>query len=159
MMAVSFTNNQIIVRQNNALSPLANVKILVIMATLALIVALSFWKIGAWLVLPFAGLELLSFAIAFHFLTLHANDFESITVLDETVVVEKYTLKKSTKAVFQLYWAQVNLRKKANGMNALFVGSHGKEVEFGRGFINDEQRSALVKEIRLIIKNNYPLHT
>ena len=158
-MAVSFTDNQIVVRRNNAIAPLANVKLLIVMAVLTLIVALSFVQIGAWLVLPFAGLELLAFAVAFHFLTLHANDFESITIVDETVIVEKYTLKKSTKAVFQLYWAQVNLRKKANGMNALFVGSHGKEVEFGRGFINDEQRSTLVKEIRLILKNNHPLHT
>lgn len=158
-MAVSFTDNQIVVRRNNAIAPLANVKLLIVMAVLALIVALSFVQIGAWLVLPFAGLELSAFAVAFHFLTLHANDFESITIVDETVIVEKYALKKSTKAVFQLYWAQVNLRKKANGMNALFVGSHGKEVEFGRGFINDEQRSTLVKEIRLILKNNHPLHT
>lgn len=158
-MAVSFTDNQIVVRRNNAIAPLANVKLLIVMVVLTLIVALSFVQIGAWLVLPFAGLELLAFAVAFHFLTLHANDFESITIVDETVIVEKYALKKSTKAVFQLYWAQVNLRKKANGMNALFVGSHGKEVEFGRGFINDEQRSTLVKEIRLILKNNHPLHT
>ena len=154
MMAITLAETQIIVRPNSSLSPLGSLKLLVVLAIMALLVALSFLHIGAWLVLPFAGLELVAFAFAFHCLSLHASDFESITVINDMVVIEKRNHKISTKAEFQRYWARVNLRKQTNGRNALFVGSHGKEVEFGAGYINEEQRVSLAKEIKLILKNN-----
>jgi len=40
-----------------------------------------------------------------------------------------------------------------NGGNALFIGSHGKEVEFGRRFMNDEQRVVLARELKQKLKN------
>ncbi len=151
-MSVTFAETQITVRPNNSLSPLNSLKLLVVLSVLALLVALSFVSVGAWLVLPFAGLELIAFAYAFYYLSLRANDFETVTVVGDTVIVERFGYKQSSKAEFQRYWAQVTLRKQINGMNALFIGSHGKEVEFGHGFINDEQRISIAKELKLILK-------
>lgn len=154
-MAITFAESQITVRPNNSLSSLNSLKLLIVLAVLALVVALGFVHIGAWLVLPFAGLELLAFACAFHYLRLHADDFEMITVADDKVVIEKRAYKENSKVEFQRYWARVSLRKQDDGVNALFIGSHGKEVEFGRGYINEEQRISLAKELKLILKNNY----
>jgi uncharacterized membrane protein len=114
--------------------------------------------IGAWLVLPFAGLEIMAFAYAFHTVYLHADDFESITIENDRVVVEKRNVKEITTTVFQRYWAQVNVRdvamiKGSNGKCGLFISSHGNEVEFGRNFINDEQRSQLARDLRQKLKN------
>lgn len=154
-MAITFAETQITVRPNNSLSPLNGLKLLVALASLALVVALGFVHIGAWLVLPFAGLELVAFACAFYYLNLHADDFETITILDDVVVIEQHAYNKSNKTEFQRYWARVNLRQQADGKNGLFIGSHGKEVEFGRGYINEEQRASLAKRLRLILQNNY----
>jgi uncharacterized membrane protein len=154
-MAITFAETQITVRPNNSLSPLNGLKLLVALASLALVVALGFVHIGAWLVLPFAGLELVAFAFAFYYLKLHADDFESITILDDVVVVEQHTYNKSKKTEFQRYWARVNLRQQADGVSGLFIGSHGKEVEFGRGYISEQQRISLAKQLRLILQNNY----
>lgn len=154
-MAITFAESQITVRPNNSLSSLNSLKLLIVLAILALVVALGFVHIGAWLVLPFAGLELLAFACAFHYLTLHADDFEMITVAGDKVVIEKRAYRENSKAEFQRYWTRVSLRKQDNGVSALFIGSHGKEVEFGRGYINEEQRISLAKELKLILKNNY----
>lgn len=153
-MAITFAEKQITVRPNSSLSQLNSVKLLVALASIALIVALAFVKVGVWLVLPFAGLELLAFAYAFYVLSLHAEDYETITIVNDKVVIEQQTYKVSVKSEFNRYWAQVNLRKQSSGASGLFIGSHGKEVEFGRGYINEEQRVSLAKQLKLILKNN-----
>jgi uncharacterized membrane protein len=157
-MAVANLGDKIIARPNNSLSVDDSVKLLAALAGIALVVALGFLHIGAWLVLPFAGLEIMAFAYAFHTVYLHADDFESITIENDRVVVEKRNVKEITTTVFQRYWAQVNVRdvamiKGSNGKCGLFISSHGNEVEFGRNFINDEQRSQLARDLRQKLKN------
>lgn len=157
-MAVANLGDKIIARPNNSLSVEDSVKLLAALAGIALVVALGFLHIGAWLVLPFAGLEILAFAYAFHCIYLHADDFDSITIEHDRVVVEKRNVKEITTTVFQRYWAQVNVRdvamiKGSNGKCGLFISSHGNEVEFGRNFINDEQRSQLARDLRQKLKN------
>ncbi len=157
-MAVANLGDKIIARPNNSLSVDDSVKLLAALAGIALVVALGFYHIGAWLVLPFAGLEIMAFAYAFHTVYLHADDFESITIENDRVVVEKRNVKEITTTVFQRYWAQVNVRdvamiKGSNGKCGLFISSHGNEVEFGRNFINDEQRSQLARDLRQKLKN------
>ncbi len=157
-MAVANLGDKIIARPNNSLSVDDSVKLLAALAGIALVVALGFLHIGAWLVLPFAGLEIVAFAYAFHTVYLHADDFESITIENDRVVVEKRNVKEITTTVFQRYWAQVNVRdvamiKGSNGKCGLFISSHGNEVEFGRNFINDEQRSQLARDLRQKLKN------
>jgi uncharacterized membrane protein len=157
-MAVANLGDKIIARPNNSLSVDDSVKLLAALAGMALVVALGFLHIGAWLVLPFAGLEIMAFAYALHTVYLHADDFESITIENDRVVVEKRNVKEITTTVFQRYWAQVNVRdvamiKGSNGKCGLFISSHGNEVEFGRNFINDEQRSQLARDLRQKLKN------
>ena len=157
-MAVADLGYKIIARPNNSLSVNDSVKLLAVLAGIALIVALGFLHIGAWLVLPFAGLEILAFASAFRYIYLHADDFDSITIESDRIVVEKRNAKETTTTVFQRYWAQVKVRdvamiKCSNGRCALFISSHGNEVEFGRNFINDEQRSQLARDLRQKLKN------
>ena len=157
-MAVANLGDKIIARPNNSLSVEDSVKLLAALAGIALVVALGFFHIGAWLVLPFAGLEIMAFAYAFHTVYLHADDFDSITIENDRVVVEKRNVKEITTTVFQRYWAQVNVRdvamiKGSNGKCGLFISSHGNEVEFGRNFINDEQRSQLARDLRQKLKN------
>lgn len=153
-MAVLLADKQITVSANSSLSAEGNLKLLIVLAILSLIVAIGFVGAGAWLVLPFAGLELLAFAYAFYYISLHVNDVQVITVIDDKVIIETKGYQKQERAEFNRYWAQVHLRKQKNGLSGLFIGSHGKEVEFGRGFINEEQREFIAKELKLILKKN-----
>ncbi len=157
-MAVLDLGCRIVARPNNSLSAKDNVLLMLAIATVSLLIALSFAQMGAWLVLPFAGLELLAFAYAFNYVYIHSNDFESITIENDCVVVEKRSNKKVTKTVFQRYWAQVSVRNIVNngvlaGKTGLYISSHGKEVEFGGNLINDEQRIELAQAIKQKIKN------
>jgi uncharacterized membrane protein len=159
-MAMSDLGFKIIVRPNNSLAPKDGVKVLIGLAAIILVVGLGFSRIGAWWVLPFAGLEILAFAYAFHYIQIHSGDFESITIENDQIVIEKRNYKEVTTTVFQAHWAQINVRgvaggKGAIGKSGLFIRSHGKEVEFGRDFINDEQRAELARKLKQKLKNIY----
>lgn len=122
--------------------------IVAITMTVALGVALT----GAWLVLPFAGFEILAFAYALHHVYLHYGDFESVTLVGNDVVIEKHNYKNSEKFTFQRYWAKVTLRNTLDGTCSIFIGSHGKEVEFGSRFMNNDQRIAVARQLKQQLK-------
>lgn len=157
-MVITDLGYKIIARHNNSLTPRAGVKLLLALAGIVLVVGFGFARIGAWLVLPFAGLEILAFAYVFHYIYLHSGDFESITIENDSVVVERRGYKEATTTVFQRHWAQVSLREVASvggviGKSGLFIRSHGKEIEFGKHFMNDEQRALLARELKQKLRN------
>lgn len=156
-MALLDLGNQIIVKPNHSLSKADGLKFLTVVFLLMLLVAIGFMKIGAWLVLPFAGLEFLAFVYAFHLINARAGDFESISVEGDAVKVERKSSRDYVSVSFNRYWASVTLRSIDMGgglmaRTALFIGSHGKEVEIGC-LVGEEQRLQLAKQIRQKIKN------
>lgn len=154
-MAVSgLDGNIIIAKPNNSLSPKGFVWLFAGIVAITMVVALGVTLIGAWFVLPFAGLEVLAFACAFHHVYMHYEDFESITLEGNNVIVEKHSCNRSEKFTFQRYWAKVMLRDTLDGACGLFIGSHGKEVEFGKRFMSDEQRVAIARQLKQQLKNN-----
>ena len=146
-------DDKIIAKPNNSLSYEGFMMVFACVLTITLVVAVGVASAGAWYVLPFAGLEVLAFAYAFYYVSLHYDDYESIAIEGEHLVLERCARKRVEKISFQRYWVNLTLRDTESGKNGLFVGSHGKEVEFGRGFINDEQRLAVVRELKWKLKN------
>jgi len=150
---LSIVDCKVVARPNASLSPDGSLKLLIVLAIVMLVVSIGFIHIGAWLVMPFAGLELLAFAIAFYHVNLHAADYESITIEEDRVIVEKRGYRNESSTVFQRYWTQVSLRESFGGRSALYIGSHGKEVEFGKHLIDDEQRIVIMRELKQKLKN------
>ena len=95
--------NKIILRPNNSLSPEGSVKVVMALFVIVLVVAVGFSLIGAWLVLPFAGIEIVALSYAFYSVYLHSNDYESITIVGDEVIVEKKNDKDFTMMIFQRY--------------------------------------------------------
>jgi uncharacterized membrane protein len=157
-MALVVSENKIVAKRNNSFSTGNNIKLLAVISLVVFLVSVNFARMGAWLVMPFAGLELLAFAYAFYLMYLHADDFESITINDENLLVEKKSNKSITSVVFSRYWAQVDLRviTPKNGLFAksvLVISSHGQEVEFGSQLVSEAQRKQLALELKRKVKN------
>ncbi len=148
MVATNLERNTFIAKPNNSLSPEGFMWLFLIIVSITMTVAVGVSLIGAWFVLPFAGLEIIAFACAFHYVLLHYEDYESITLTANEMVIEKHSCKSSEKFVFQRYWARVMLREASDGTCGLFIGSHGKEIEFGRRFMNDEQKLVIAKQLK-----------
>ena len=153
MVATDLERSTYIAKPNNSLSPKGFMWLFLGIAAITMTVAIGVSLVGAWFVLPFAGLEILAFACTFHYVLLHYEDYESITLTTHEMVVEKYSCKRSEKFVFQRYWAKVMLREDSGGTCSLFIGSHGKEIEFGKRLMNDEQKLVIAKQLKQHLSN------
>lgn len=134
-------------RPNCSLTPTGRVKVFAVLAGFSLMVAFGFTLAGAWLVFPFAGLELIALGYAFLYVGRHAEDYESITVAGDKLIVMRHTRTGVCRLEFQRYWVQVVLRGMRNGEVQTWLRSHGKEVEVGR-YMNAEQRQTLARQLR-----------
>ena len=65
-------------RRNCSISPNALLAMFALLAAVTLGIGIGFAALGAWLVLPFAGAEVLALVIAFVATTRHAADYERI---------------------------------------------------------------------------------
>ena len=147
-MALPAVDYRIIAKPNCSLSSKERLGVVVLVASLSFIIAIGFVIAGAWLVLPFAGLEVLAVGFAFYYVNCHSGDYESLTIEGDKLAIEKHSYKKTSEIVFNRYWARVMLRDLPGGDQALLLRSHGKEVEFGRYFMNNDQRLALAKQLQ-----------
>jgi len=152
MTIVSSDGTVIVARPNNSLSQQGFVWLFVAISAIASIVAIGVCLSGAWLVLPFAGIEILAFAYAFHHVFLHYGDYERVSLVGNEVVIEKRNYKNSEKFTFERYWAKVILRDNDNGNCSIFIGSHGKEVEFGSRYMDQDQRITVAKQLKQQLK-------
>ena len=84
---------EIIARPNSSLTAKGRIYAVMIIAAFSLAVAIAFSLIGAWFVLPFAGLELLGIGYAFYYIHCHSQDYESIVIIGDQVSVEKRSFK------------------------------------------------------------------
>ncbi|CAG0950113.1 hypothetical protein MTYP_00143 [Methylophilaceae bacterium] len=147
-MASPVADYKVVVRPNCSLSPRGMMFVVAIIATFSLLIGIGFSLAGAWLVLPFAGLEVLAIAYAFYYIHCHSGDYESITIEGDSLSIDKRDYKNISRTVFNRYWARVLVRELPCGDQSLLLRSHGKEVEFGRHFMNNDQRLMLAKQLK-----------
>jgi len=100
-LALLIPDFKITVRPNNSLSVVNTMKLVCVLAAISISVGVGFALAGAWMVLPFAGLEIVAIAYAFYYITLRSGDFESITIENDRIVIEKHGYKESAEVVFQ----------------------------------------------------------
>jgi uncharacterized membrane protein len=112
-------------------------------AVLSLTIALSLFSLGLWLVLPFAGLEILLVGIAIGYSIRRSEGCERITVTDTNVSVLKTDFGRTRNYSFQRYWTQVRLETEQSRLRPkrLLVGSHGRFIEIGREFVDGDRES------------------
>lgn len=146
-MVASDAGYKVVTRPNSSLSLKGRVSVVALIAFVSLAVATGFALIGAWLVFPFAGLEVVAVGLAFYIVHCHSTDYESIAICDSCLEIEKRIYNKVDQVVFQRYWLKVVLKPVSNGDSRLCLRSHGKEVEFGR-YMSNDQRLILAKHLR-----------
>lgn len=143
----------VLVRPNCSLSPAERRFFLVFIASLTLGVALAFASLGAWPVLPFAGLEVGVLVWAFRQLALHAADYEKISINGDRVLVELQVAGRVDRFEFNRHWARVVMGVDVSGEPRVSLRSHGREVELGR-LIAPEAREALARKLRIQLQHD-----
>jgi uncharacterized membrane protein len=140
-------------RRNNSLSSSGRYLAFGFILAVSLGIAAAFSLIlGAWPILPYAGIEMLVLYLAFRYVDRHAGDYERITVRDCTVAVEVKDGERVSCVELDRYWAQV--LDEPDGR--ILLRSHGREIELGR-HLRDEERRAVSRELRRELRRERPL--
>lgn len=135
---------RLVLRPNASLSP-SQARLLVGLLGVAMVaIGLGFAAVGAWLVLPFSGGELLLLIYALSCSMRWSAAREVITVCQDKVFIEKGP-EGEQRHQFLRAWFQTNWQP--GPIPRLLVGSHGKWVEVG-AFLGEEEKRALAKALQ-----------
>lgn len=121
------------------MSPASLAKVFAALAALVLAIGAGFAAAGAWLVLPFAGLEVLLLGAAFVLHARHAADYERIELQSGRLEVE--VTEADRVARYQLQNARVSMEE-----GRVVLRDAKEEIEIGR-HIGAEARAELVAEL------------
>ena len=113
-------------------------------AGLSLAIALVFSLIGAWPILPFAGLEAAALSLALVWHARRAEDFERITIDDGRVVIEVRESQRMRRIELDAPWVRV-LFDAAHGR--VYLAAPGRQVEIG-GMLARCERPRLAEEMK-----------
>ena len=138
----------LVARRNNSLSASGRFRVFAFVFAVSIGIACAFAMFGAWLILPFAGLEMLVLYLAFREIGRHAGDYERIAIGRERVRVESRETGQLSHDELSRHWARVVASRDGR---YLALRSHGRELAIGR-HRSDEQRlelaRALARELR-----------
>ncbi|HEY3596509.1 MAG TPA: DUF2244 domain-containing protein [Paraburkholderia sp.] len=96
-----------LMKRNCSVSPRQFVWFYVSLALFSLAIAFLLVLCGAWLVLPFTGVELLALGVAFAVYARHAVDYERIRLYPNRLVVEQVSAEQVTQFEFNPRWVRV----------------------------------------------------
>jgi len=130
-------------RPNRSLSPAVRRWVAAGMCVPVLVVATVVTAQGAWLVLPFAGLEVAMIVFAFRWLRAGDGDFETVTILGHELVVRRSMRGQITEARFNLHWVQVVFEPAGIARKSvLALRSHGRVHPIGHLMTEAERTAA-----------------
>jgi uncharacterized membrane protein len=116
-------------------------------------IALGFAAQGAWLVLPFAGLEMLVLGIALYSVARRSASWQEIAIDGDRVKVISGGSGAEHSEQFQRGWVRVVLEAAPvkGHPSRLLLGSHGRTIEIG-GCLNEDEKHALAVQLRRAVQ-------
>jgi uncharacterized membrane protein len=106
--------------------------------------------IGAWLVLPFAGLEILFLWCAFRTVGRHDGDYEWVRVANREFCWARCECGEVEELRGNAAWVQL-LEVARNGRLEIGLRYQGRTVSIGQ-MISDEQRQMLCRNVARVLK-------
>ena len=144
------TNYLVSLRPNSSLTGIYRIIFLGSIAFVCITIAIIFFIFGAYLILPFAGLELAVLFTAFYLSFKWSNKKEKIFISDEIVKIEKGTNKLEYQWEEFRTFTSFNIQKDKDKFMRLSFRSKGKDVYVGE-FLNEEDKKILKECVSEII--------
>ncbi len=132
-------------KRNCALTPSQLAAWFVSVSLLSLSIATVFALVGAWVVLPFAMLEVLGLLLAYLFYGRHAGDFEKIEAGDGRLIVERSTGTRLSREEHLCPW--VRIEYEGQPRSPVWLVLAGKRIAVGR-FLPEHERAQFANELR-----------
>lgn len=135
-----------LLKRNCSLAPRQLAMIFGSLAAVSLIIATVFAMGGAWLVLPFACIEVLALGAAFVVYSRHAADYERIVLCRDCLLVETCRGERLRREQCTPAWTRVEY----SGTRRELIGlvAAGRRIDVGR-FVPESERRVLARQLRL----------
>jgi uncharacterized membrane protein len=112
-------------------------------------IAAGFWSVGALMVMPFAGVELLAVGLALLIYARHAADNESIRLAPGRLIVEYACGRHVERVEFAPAW--VRIEPEHGDRSLIELSGQGRKISVGR-FVRPELRRELADELRWALR-------
>ena len=112
-------------------------------------IAILFALKGAWLILPFAGLEMAVLGAALYIVARRGTCWQSVSINGDRIEIIDHDTRSDRRQTFHRAWAQVSLeRARISGYpSKLTIRSHGRAIEIGH-YLADTEKENLALELR-----------
>jgi uncharacterized membrane protein len=134
-----------LMKRNCSVSPRQFVYFYISLALFSLLIAFLLLLNGAWLVLPFTGIELLSVGVAFVLYARHAVDYERIRLFPNRLVIEQVSAEQLTQFEFNPRWVRVEAG--ATPRDRITLVSRGQTIMIGQ-HLAQYRRAQFAGELR-----------
>lgn len=133
----------LVARPNRSLSVEARFWVSIALCVPVLLVGVVVAAHGAWLVLPFAGLEAAVIIFGFRWLRAGDSDFEAVRLCGDEVRVVRSVRGQVSEARFNLHWVQVVFEPAGiSRKGTLALRSHGRLHPLGALMTEPERTAA-----------------
>ena len=146
--------HRILIRPNQSISWQSSIVFILVIAFTCLTIGFGFAYVGATLILPFAGLEVLFVGICVYLVLNKTSQQEVITLSKDKLIIEKgaYKIKKVWE-YFRL-WSYISVERPQHPWYPahIVVTSKGERVPLG-DFLNEQEKEELVSNLENIIQD------
>jgi uncharacterized membrane protein len=142
LVSTSSTGFSLTLKRNCSISPASLAGVFAVLALVALAIGAGFAALGAWLVLPFAGLEVLLLGAAYLMYARHAADYERIELEAGRLTVEVAQAQRLQRYELDARRARVCVERQAR----VVLRAGEEELEIGR-HLDAEARVAFAREL------------
>ena len=146
--------HRILIKPNQSISWKSGLVFVLVIAFTCLSIGLGFAYVGATLILPFAGLEVIFVGICTYLVLNKTSQQEVITLSKDKLIIEKgaYRLKKVWE-YFRL-WSYITVERPQHPWYPahIVVTSKGERVPLGN-FLTEQEKEELVSSLENIIQD------
>jgi uncharacterized membrane protein len=135
----------VLLKRNCSISPAALARVFACLVAVTLGIGIGFAAVGAWLVLPFAGIEVALLAAAFLTNGRHAADYERIERAGERLTVEIASAGRTERHEMAVRATRVRMARQGDAAR-VWLSSNGREYEVGR-HLREQGRVELAAEL------------
>ena len=146
------------IRPNRSLTRRGMLLFFVVVSLAALSVAVRFAMLGAWLVLPFAFLEILVLGCGLYCFEKATDYREVISLSRDELRIRRQARRGDEEWAFQPYWARVVRQPDERKWypSRLLIRSHGRQVEIG-SCLTEGEREQLFIDLEHSLRQNQGL--
>lgn len=128
---------------HRSLGPNGFIILMICFGLISFVAGILFWRIGAWPVFGFFGLDLLLLWLAFKLNYAAARQFEEVLVSRSEIIIRKVGPgRRHLEYRFNPFWVRLNVERiEDEGVTKIALTGRGEQVDLGN-FLNPDDRTS-----------------